>query len=154
MCEDKEKFEHLYRAVTSTMEVARTREESADRASSAMVQAASHLEAKINKLIERGNNCYESVSLWAPAKLFLIVMIVGVSTLTVSTIILRNMLPSQAEIQERFEYKKQLDSYISKNKVILRNCDGRRCVKINKDELKNENTYGSDDEVYVILDGQ
>lgn len=103
---------------------------------------------------EKAAQRYKGVSFWSPIMFFLIVIVSGGVVLSGFTSIVSMVIPSYAEINQRFEAKKQIDLLISENDVKLTYCGDqkRRCVKVNKNELEKA-TYGDDSEAYVILDG-
>jgi hypothetical protein len=106
---------------------------------------------------ERAVQCYKSIIFWTPIKFIAAATFIGTVILTGATIIIFKVVPTVSEIERRIESMKQIELLISKNKVQLSTCDGRRCVKVNRDELEKtiseKRYYGDDSEAYIILDG-
>lgn len=105
-----------------------------------------------DRYADRATARYKSVSFWNPIVFYLSAITIGVAGLIGMTKIMLNMIPTQAEISERIEIMKQIDSSISENQIKLNFCDNRRCVQVNKD-TSDKKFVGENGEVYLILDG-
>jgi hypothetical protein len=92
-----------------------------------------------NRQAEIAGKNYKMVSFWIPIKFFALLTIGGVCTIAGVTMIVLKMVPTFSEIENRFETMKKIELLISKNKVQLSTCDGRKCVRVNKKEWETGN---------------
>ena len=105
-----------------------------------------------DRYAERAIARYKHVSFWNPIIFYVIVIIFGAFILIGMIKITSNMIPTEAEINERIKIMKQINSSISENQIELNYCDNRRCVKVNKN-MSDQKFIGGNGEVYLILEG-
>ncbi|MEM7593467.1 MAG: hypothetical protein AAF383_18470 [Cyanobacteria bacterium P01_A01_bin.83] len=165
--------------LSRVLQAAIRNQDAVDKACKEMVKATQNIEQRTNQLVnhinkeleeatnkaandlikkfeladrcaERSTMRYERVSFWNPIKFYVILMIIGGFVVIGITVIMLNIIPTKAEISERIEILKQINSSISENKIELNYCDNRRCVRVNKN-MSEQKFLGDNGEVYLIL---